>query len=162
MLKVLWPAVAAVALMHFIGLYVASALYIGFYMRWVRRHSWVSPSSRSPSAFLLLLPGLREMVSRGDAQRATRAMVGLLNNGHCESRPRLPDCDHLHLSAAVVHIFDSGSVRTVFKTDSALRVFIPECLVSDIVIQTTVIDINRKRTRQQETPHLCCFETIRC
>jgi putative tricarboxylic transport membrane protein len=41
-LKVLWPAVAAVALMHFVGLYVASALYIGFYMRWVGRHSWVS------------------------------------------------------------------------------------------------------------------------
>ena len=41
-LKVLWPAVAAVALMHVIGLYVASALYIGFYMRWVGRHSWVS------------------------------------------------------------------------------------------------------------------------
>ena len=41
-LKVLWPAVAAVALMHVIGLYVASPLYIGFYMRWVGRHSWVS------------------------------------------------------------------------------------------------------------------------
>ena len=40
-LKVLWPATAAVALMHFIGLYVASALYMGFYMRWVGRHSWV-------------------------------------------------------------------------------------------------------------------------
>ena len=39
-LKVLWPATAAVALMHFIGLYVASALYMGFYMRWVGRHSW--------------------------------------------------------------------------------------------------------------------------
>jgi putative tricarboxylic transport membrane protein len=38
--KVLWPAVAAVALMHFVGLYVASALYMGFYMRWVGRHSW--------------------------------------------------------------------------------------------------------------------------
>ena len=41
-LKVLWPAVAAVALMHFVGLYVASALYLGFYMRWVGRHSWVA------------------------------------------------------------------------------------------------------------------------
>ena len=39
-LKVLWPAVAFVALMHFLGLYVASALYMGFYMRWVGRHSW--------------------------------------------------------------------------------------------------------------------------
>ena len=39
-LKVLWPATAAVVLMHFIGLYVASALYMGFYMRWVGRHSW--------------------------------------------------------------------------------------------------------------------------
>ncbi|HEY2987785.1 MAG TPA: tripartite tricarboxylate transporter TctB family protein [Candidatus Binatia bacterium] len=41
-LKVLWPATAAVALMHFVGLYVASALYVGFYMRWVGRHSWTT------------------------------------------------------------------------------------------------------------------------
>ena len=39
-LKVLWPATAAIALMHVIGLYVASALYMGFYMRWIGRHSW--------------------------------------------------------------------------------------------------------------------------
>jgi putative tricarboxylic transport membrane protein len=41
-LKVLWPATAMVFLTHFIGLYVASALYIGFYMRWVGRHSWLA------------------------------------------------------------------------------------------------------------------------
>lgn len=41
-LKVLWPAVAMVALTHFIGLYVASALYIGLYMRWIGRHSWLA------------------------------------------------------------------------------------------------------------------------
>ena len=41
-LTVLWPASAAVALMHFVGLYVASGLYMGFYMRWVGRHSWVT------------------------------------------------------------------------------------------------------------------------
>lgn len=41
-LKVLWPATAAVALMHFIGLYVASALYMAFYMRWVGRHRWLT------------------------------------------------------------------------------------------------------------------------
>src|ERR1700758_1919042 len=41
-LKVLWPATAMVALTHFLGLYVASALYIGFYMRWVGRHSWLA------------------------------------------------------------------------------------------------------------------------
>jgi len=29
-----------VALVHFVGLYVASALYLGFYMRWVGRHGW--------------------------------------------------------------------------------------------------------------------------
>ena len=39
-LKVLWPATGAVLLMHWIGLYLASALYMGFYMRWVGRHSW--------------------------------------------------------------------------------------------------------------------------
>jgi putative tricarboxylic transport membrane protein len=39
-LKVLWPAVLAVTLMQWLGLYVASALYLGFYMRWVGRHSW--------------------------------------------------------------------------------------------------------------------------
>ncbi len=39
-LKVLWPMVAAVVLMYFVGLYVASAIYMAFYMRWVGRHSW--------------------------------------------------------------------------------------------------------------------------
>jgi len=41
-LQVLWPAAAMVLLTHFVGLYVSSALYIGFYMRWVGRHSWFS------------------------------------------------------------------------------------------------------------------------
>lgn len=41
-MKVLWPATVAVALMHFIGLYVASAIYMAFYMRWVGRHSWLT------------------------------------------------------------------------------------------------------------------------
>jgi putative tricarboxylic transport membrane protein len=41
-LKVLWPALAAVILMQWVGLYVASAVYIAFYMRWIGRHSWVT------------------------------------------------------------------------------------------------------------------------
>lgn len=41
-LKVLWPALAFVALIRFVGLYVSSALYMGFYMRWVGRHSWAT------------------------------------------------------------------------------------------------------------------------
>ncbi len=41
-LKVLWPAVAFVVLMQFVGLYVAAAVYLAFYMRWIGRHSWPS------------------------------------------------------------------------------------------------------------------------
>jgi putative tricarboxylic transport membrane protein len=41
-LKVLWPALAAVILMQWVGLYVAAAIYIAFYMRWIGRHSWVT------------------------------------------------------------------------------------------------------------------------
>jgi hypothetical protein len=41
-LKVLWPAAGMVVLTQFIGLYVASGLYLGFYMRWVGRHSWLA------------------------------------------------------------------------------------------------------------------------
>ncbi len=41
-LKVLWPATAAVVVMQFVGFYVASAIYMGFYMRWVGRHRWVT------------------------------------------------------------------------------------------------------------------------
>jgi len=41
-LKVLLPAAAAVVLMQYVGLYVASAIYMGFYMRWVGRHSWLT------------------------------------------------------------------------------------------------------------------------
>jgi putative tricarboxylic transport membrane protein len=41
-LKVLVPATGMVLLTQLAGIYVASALYMGFYMRWVGRHSWVS------------------------------------------------------------------------------------------------------------------------
>jgi putative tricarboxylic transport membrane protein len=39
-LKVLGPAIAFVVLTEFVGLYVAAALYLGSYMRWIGRHSW--------------------------------------------------------------------------------------------------------------------------
>jgi putative tricarboxylic transport membrane protein len=41
-LTMLVPAAAAVALMQVGGLYVASALYLAFYMRWVGRHTWAA------------------------------------------------------------------------------------------------------------------------
>jgi hypothetical protein len=41
-LSVLVPATAMVALMEGVGLYVAAAIYIGFYMRWVGRHGWLA------------------------------------------------------------------------------------------------------------------------
>src|SRR5262245_57806305 len=41
-LKVLVPAIVFVVLIQFIGLYVATALYMGFYMRWIGRHSWLA------------------------------------------------------------------------------------------------------------------------
>ena len=37
---VLWPATAMVVVMAGLGLYVASGLYLAFYMRWVGRHGW--------------------------------------------------------------------------------------------------------------------------
>jgi len=39
-LVVLGPALGLVLLTEGLGLYVASALYLGFYMRWVGRHAW--------------------------------------------------------------------------------------------------------------------------
>jgi hypothetical protein len=38
--KVLLPAVVMVGLTHWLGLYVAGAIYVGGYMRWIGRHSW--------------------------------------------------------------------------------------------------------------------------
>ncbi|HXJ84817.1 MAG TPA: tripartite tricarboxylate transporter TctB family protein [Candidatus Methylomirabilis sp.] len=40
-LKVLVPAIVFVVLIQIIGLYVATALYMPFYMRWIGRHSWL-------------------------------------------------------------------------------------------------------------------------
>jgi putative tricarboxylic transport membrane protein len=40
LLKVAAPATAMVALTEVIGLYLAAALYIGFYMRWIGKHPW--------------------------------------------------------------------------------------------------------------------------
>jgi len=39
--KVALPAVAMVGLIHVVGLYVATALYMALYMRWIGRHSWL-------------------------------------------------------------------------------------------------------------------------
>lgn len=39
-LKVFLPMAGAVLLMEFVGFYIASALYLGFFMRWVGRFSW--------------------------------------------------------------------------------------------------------------------------
>ena len=39
-LKVILPAVGLVVALQFVGLYVASAVYIGTYMRWIGRHPW--------------------------------------------------------------------------------------------------------------------------
>ena len=41
-LMVLWPATLMVVLITPLGLYVAAALYLGFYMRWVGRHGWLA------------------------------------------------------------------------------------------------------------------------
>jgi putative tricarboxylic transport membrane protein len=41
-LKVLWPAAAMVVLMQVTGLYVAAAVYVGFYMRWIGHHRWLT------------------------------------------------------------------------------------------------------------------------
>ncbi len=40
-LKVVLPAASMVLLTEYVGLYVAAALYMGFYMRWAGRHSWI-------------------------------------------------------------------------------------------------------------------------
>ncbi len=40
MLKVAVPAAAMVLLTHWLGLYVAGAVYLAGYMRWIGRHSW--------------------------------------------------------------------------------------------------------------------------
>jgi hypothetical protein len=39
-LAVLVPAAAMVLATQFVGLYVASGLYMGVYMRWIGRHAW--------------------------------------------------------------------------------------------------------------------------
>jgi len=46
-LDVLWPAVACVLLMHWLGLYLASALYMGFYMRRFGHYPWLAAVSVS-------------------------------------------------------------------------------------------------------------------
>ncbi len=41
-LKVLLPATALVLATELVGLYVAAAVYIAFYMRWIGRHRWLT------------------------------------------------------------------------------------------------------------------------
>jgi putative tricarboxylic transport membrane protein len=46
-LKVLLPAAGMVVLMQVTGLYVAAAVYIGLYMRWIGRHGWLAVAAVS-------------------------------------------------------------------------------------------------------------------
>src|SRR5574341_372101 len=39
-LQVVIPATLMVAATEYIGLYVAAAIYMGIYMRWIGKHSW--------------------------------------------------------------------------------------------------------------------------
>jgi hypothetical protein len=41
-LKMALPAAGFVILVQLVGLYVASTLYMAFYMRWIGRHSWAA------------------------------------------------------------------------------------------------------------------------
>jgi hypothetical protein len=41
-LRVVIPALGMVLLTHFVGLYVAAALYMGVYMRWIGGHRWAT------------------------------------------------------------------------------------------------------------------------
>jgi hypothetical protein len=41
-LQVVIPATLMVAATEYIGLYVAAAIYMGIYMRWIGKHSWKS------------------------------------------------------------------------------------------------------------------------
>jgi hypothetical protein len=45
--RVLGPAVGLVVAMQWTGLYVASALYIAVYMRWIGRHRWATVAALS-------------------------------------------------------------------------------------------------------------------
>jgi len=53
-LKVLLPAAAMILLTPYLGLYVAGALYMGFYMRWAGRYSWIV-SIVLPLSFAVLI-----------------------------------------------------------------------------------------------------------
>jgi hypothetical protein len=53
-LTVVAPAVAMIVLTRFLGLYVAAALYMGFYMRWGGRYPWAF-SIALPLAFVVLV-----------------------------------------------------------------------------------------------------------
>lgn len=41
-LQVVAPAFGMVLLTHFVGLYLAAALYMGVYMRWIGHHRWTT------------------------------------------------------------------------------------------------------------------------
>jgi hypothetical protein len=53
-LTVVLPATAMIVLTHLVGLYVAAALYMGLYMRWGGRYSWLF-SIALPVSFAVLV-----------------------------------------------------------------------------------------------------------
>src|SRR2546430_5389416 len=88
-LKVLWPATAAVVLMQFVGLYVASAVYMAFYMRWVGRHRWVSVIGLAVAIPVVTFIVFEQWFLGPMPKGPPETWLGHCASGPRESRPRL-------------------------------------------------------------------------
>ena len=93
-LKVLWPATLMVILITPLGLYVASALYMAFYMRWVGRHGWLRRGPLRDRHSAARVRGVRDLVPGSDAQGPARGVARILTDGRREPPPRISDRDH--------------------------------------------------------------------
>src|SRR5256712_6014849 len=89
-LKVLWPAVALVVLTVSLGLYVSAALYTGFYMRWIGRHSWLAVLAVAVLFPLATFFIFGKWVLVAMPQGPPAAWVGGLAVGNANPPPRLP------------------------------------------------------------------------
>ena len=99
-MSILVPTSIYVALIPWIGIYVASAILIAVFMRWLGRYNWSLVAAISLGVPLAVFLDIREVVLPAFAERADRGVSGVLEHvpqqrepvlrkGHVQAKRRL-------------------------------------------------------------------------
>ena len=97
----LFPSIGFVILIAWLGIYVASFIYVGGFMLWQGKYGWLPALAVSAGVPIVLFLRVRAVVPRAAAQGSGRAHARFLSDGNAPKEPRVEDLGNLMQGFAV-------------------------------------------------------------